>query len=399
MSNAVVIGAGPAGLMAAETLAQAGVRVTICDAKPSVGRKFLMAGKSGLNLTKAEDATSFKEAFAEARGPLTPMLEAFDADAVQAWSQGLDQQVFTGSTGRVFPVAMKASPLLRAWMVRLGELGVQVNTRWAWQGWDANALVFETPTGRQRVTADVTVLALGGASWSRLGATGAWAEVLSAEVVALAPFAAANAGIAVDWSAHMAKHLGAPLKGVAWAAGPYVSRGEATLSAGGLEGGGVYSVSRGVREGHALTLDLMPHLSVPEITTKLSKPRGKASLSNHLRKTLKLPPQQIALLQEMARPLPDGLRALARLIKALPIAHAGLRPMDEAISTAGGLPFAALDEGLMLRDMPGVFAAGEMLDWEAPTGGYLISACLATGRWAGQHAAGWTATTPAPAPL
>lgn len=398
MSTAVVIGAGPAGLMAAEALAGAGVQVTVCEAKPSVGRKFLMAGKSGLNLTKAEDATAFKEAFAEARSPLTPMLEAFDAEAVQAWARGLGQDVFTGSTGRVFPIAMKASPLLRAWMGRLGELGVQVNTRWTWQGWDGAVLAFETPDGLQRVTPDATVLALGGASWARLGATGAWAETLSAQGIEIAPFTAANAGIAVAWSDHMAKHLGAPLKGVAWAAGPYVSKGEATLSAGGLEGGGVYSVSRGVREGQPLTLDLLPNLTVPEITAKLSKPRGKASFSNHLRKTLNMPPQQIALLQEMARPLPDGLRATARLIKALPIKHAGLRRMDEAISTAGGVPFAALDAGLMLHDLPGVFAAGEMLDWEAPTGGYLISACLATGRWAGQHAAQW-AVSRAPAPL
>lgn len=398
MSKAVVIGAGPAGLMAAEVLAQAGVKVTVCEAKPSVGRKFLMAGKSGLNLTKAEDTTTFKEAFAEARGPLSPMLDAFDADAVQDWARGLAQEVFTGSTGRVFPVAMKASPLLRAWMRRLGELGVQVNTRWTWQGWDGAAMAFATPDGKQCMTPDVAILALGGASWARLGATGAWAETLNTRGVVTAPFAAANAGIAVVWSDHMTKHLGAPLKGVAWAAGPYASKGEATLSAQGLEGGGVYSVSRGVREGHALTLDLLPNLTVPEITAKLSKPRGKASFSNHLRKTLKLPPQQIALLQEMARPLPDGLRATARLIKALPIKHAGLRPMDEAISTAGGVPFAALDAGLMLRDLPGVFVAGEMLDWEAPTGGYLISACLATGRWAGQHAAAWAndAITPAP---
>ncbi|WP_432817375.1 TIGR03862 family flavoprotein [Sulfitobacter sp. JB4-11] len=398
MTHAVVIGAGPAGLMAAEVMAQAGLQVTICEAKPSVGRKFLMAGKSGLNLTKSEAATAFSEAFAEARGPLAPMLDTFDAQAVQAWARELGQEVFTGSTGRVFPVAMKASPLLRAWLGRLGALGVQVNTRWHWQGWDADALLFETPQGPQMVRPDVTVLALGGASWARLGSTGEWAEVLQARGIGVAPFAAANAGIAVDWSVHMKKHFGTPLKGVAWSAGPYASRGEATLSARGLEGGGIYSVSRGVREGHSLHLDLLPDLSVPEVTARLSKPRGKASLNNHLRKVLGLPPQQIALLQEMARPLPDGLRALARLIKAVPIAHTGLRPMDEAISTAGGIPFSALNDGLMLRDMPGVFAAGEMLDWEAPTGGYLITACLATGRWAGLNAAQWAATTPAPAP-
>ncbi|MFK7834593.1 MAG: TIGR03862 family flavoprotein [Sulfitobacter sp.] len=389
MSTAAVIGSGPAGLMAAEVLSGAGVRVTIYEGKPSVGRKFLMAGKSGLNLTKSEPFTPFTQTYAEARSPLLPMLRAFDAEAVQDWARGLGQAIFTGSTGRVFPEAMKASPLLRAWMARLAAQDVTVQTRWLWQGWQDGALLFETPQGPQHVTPDVTVLALGGASWARLGATGDWAEILQAHGVETAPFAGANSGIAVTWSAHMSKHFGAALKGVGWAAGPYASRGEAVISARGLEGGGVYSVSRGVREGHPLILDLLPDMSVPEVTAKLSKPRGKASLSNHLRKTLRLTPAQIALVQEMARPLPDGLRATARLLKALPIHHAGLRPMDEAISTAGGLRFATLDEGLMLRALPGVFAAGEMLDWEAPTGGYLITACLATGRWAGQHAADW----------
>lgn len=389
MKHAVVIGAGPAGLMAAEVLSDAGLRVTVCDGKPSVGRKFLMAGKSGLNLTKAEPHVAFSGAFAEARKPLQPMLDAFDADAVQAWANDLGQETFTGSTGRVFPKAMKASPLLRAWLLRLAAREVQINTRWLWQGWKSGALCFDTPDGMQEITPDVTVLALGGASWARLGATGVWADVLGAQDVHLTPFAPANAGVSVDWSAHMAKHFGTPLKGVAWAAGPHVSRGEAMVSARGLEGGGIYSVSRGVREGHPLLLDLLPDMSVPQITTALQRPRGKASLANHLRKSLKMGPAEIALMQEMARPLPDGLRALARLIKGVPIAHAGLRPMDEAISTAGGVAFGAVDDSLMLHALPGVFVAGEMLDWEAPTGGYLISACLATGRWAGAAAARW----------
>lgn len=391
MKHAVVVGAGPAGLMAAEVMAQAGLRVTVCDAKPSVGRKFLMAGKSGLNLTKQEPASRFMEAFAEARGSLTPMIDNFDAKAVQAWARGLDQEVFTGSTGRVFPKAMKASPLLRAWMGRLNDLGVTVQTRTKWQGWSGDALTFDTPDGVQEIKANVTVLALGGASWSRLGATGAWADILASRNITLAPFAGSNAGVQVSWSAHMAKHFGTPLKGVAWQSGPYISRGEGVLSAQGLEGGGVYTVSRGVREGHDLYVDVLPDMSVPQITKKLQSPRAKASLSNHLRKTLRLTPVQIALLQEMARPLPDGLRAMARQLKAIPIKNAGLRPMDEAISTAGGVPFAELDAGLMLHQIPGVFVAGEMLDWEAPTGGYLISACLATGHWAGSHAAKWCA--------
>jgi uncharacterized flavoprotein (TIGR03862 family) len=393
MKRAVVIGAGPAGLMAAEVLAKAGHAVTLCEAKPSVGRKFLMAGKSGLNLTKDEAEPAFLNAFAEARAALAPMIRAFDPTAVQAWAKDLGQAVFTGSTGRVFPERMKASPLLRAWMVRLAEAGVSVNTRWRWLGWDGAALCFDTPEGPRNITADVTVLALGGASWAKLGSDGAWASILRDKGVDITAFSPANAGVTVPWSAHMAKHFGAALKGVSWSAGSYQSRGEAVLSQRGLEGGGIYSVSRGVREGHLLTLDLLPDMSVPEVTGKLSKPRGKASLANHLRKTLKLGPAQIALIQEMARPLPDGLRATARIIKALPINNASLRPMDEAISTAGGIRFDALDAGLMIKALPGVYAVGEMLDWEAPTGGYLITACLATGRWAGEHAASWQAET------
>jgi len=389
MSRALVIGGGPAGLMAAEVMAGAGLSVTICDAKPSVGRKLLMAGKSGLNLTKTEPFGPFLAAFEEAHPALRPMLEAFDSRAVQNWAEGLGQAVFTGSTGRLFPRAMKASPLLRAWLARLAERGVQVKTRWQWQGWDDDALVFDTPEGQQKITADVTVLALGGASWKRLGATGAWAPLLAERGVALRDFAPANVGLLVGWSAHMTRHFGAALKGVAWTAGSYRSRGEAVISAKGLEGGGIYSVSRGLREGHKLTLDLLPDLGAADVAKRLAKARGKDSHTNHLRKRLKLSPAQIALLQEMARPLPQDANALATLLKAVPITHAGLRPMDEAISTAGGVRLDALDQGLMLRDIPGVFVAGEMLDWEAPTGGYLINGCLATGHWAGRHAVDW----------
>ncbi|MEM6938899.1 MAG: TIGR03862 family flavoprotein [Pseudomonadota bacterium] len=392
MTSAVVIGAGTAGLMAAEALASAGLVVTVCEAKPSFGRKFLMAGKSGLNLTKDEPVTPFMEVFAEARRPLQDIIAAFDAQAVQDWAQGLGQEIFTGSTGRVFPVVMKASPLLRAWLARLSASGVVFQTRWRWTGWSEGALRFETPAGVETLEAKVVVLALGGASWARLGSDGAWSKILSAKGVDLTPFTPANAGISVSWSPYMSKHFGSELKRVGWHAGPYGSRGEAVISKDGLEGGGIYSVSRGVREGHPLTVDLCPDLSVNEVLTRLTKPQGKASLSNHLRKVLRLSPGAIALLQEMGRPLPSRRRARARLIKALTIKTHGLRPMDEAISTAGGIPFAALDAGLMLRALPGVFVAGEMLDWEAPTGGYLISACLATGRWAGKHAAQWCET-------
>ena len=387
MKHAVVIGSGPAGLMAAEVMAQAGVKVTICEAKPSVGRKFLMAGKSGLNLTKHEESKAFHAAFTEATPWLAPMLDAFGPDAVQAWARELEQELFTGTTGRVFPKAMKASPLLRAWMVRLGELGVTINTRWRWTGWQDAGLAFDTPDGAQSIDADATILALGGASWQRLGSDGAWYPMLLEKGLRLSPFAPANAGLSVAWSPYMEKHLGTAIKSISLTSGPYTSRGEAILSRGGIEGGGIYSVSRGVREGHPLVIDLAPDLTVAAITQKLSKPRGKATLTNHIRKSLKLDAAKIALMQEMATPLPKGPAPLAALIKALPIRHDGLRPMDEAISTAGGVNQAAVDEALMIKALPDTYAVGEMLDWEAPTGGYLITACLATGAWAGHHAA------------
>ncbi|MGJ8597068.1 TIGR03862 family flavoprotein [Sulfitobacter sp.] len=387
MKHAVVIGSGPAGLMAAEVMAQAGVKVTICEAKPSVGRKFLMAGKSGLNLTKQEDTKAFHAAFTESSPWLAPMLNAFGPDAVQTWAGDLEQELFTGTTGRVFPKKMKASPLLRAWLVRLNELGVTINTRWRWTGWQDAKLTFDTPEGVQSIEADATVLALGGASWQRLGSDGAWYSVLLEKGLRLNPFAPANAGLSVAWSPYMEKHLGTAIKSISLTSGPYTSRGEAVLSRGGMEGGGIYSVSRGVREGHPLVLDLAPDLTVAAITQKLSKPRGKATLTNHIRKSLKMDAAKIALLQEMATPLPKGPAPLAALIKALPIRHDGLRPMDEAISTAGGVTQAAADEALMIKALPNTYAVGEMLDWEAPTGGYLITACLATGAWAGHHAA------------
>ena len=387
MKHAVVIGSGPAGLMAAEIMAKAGIKVTICEAKPSVGRKFLMAGKSGLNLTKEEESKAFHVAFTEATRWLAPMLDAFGPDAVQTWARDLEQELFTGTTGRVFPKAMKASPLLRAWLVRLGDLDVTINTCWRWTGWEGAALAFDTPDGIQSIASDATVLALGGASWQRLGSDGAWYPMLLEKGLRLTPFAPANAGLSVAWSPYMEKHLGTAIKSISLTSGPYTSRGEAILSRHGIEGGGIYSVSRGVREGHPLAIDLAPDLTVAAITQKLSKPRGKATLTNHIRKSLKLDAAKIALLQEMATPLPKGPAPLAALIKALPISHDGLRPMDEAISTAGGVTQAAVDEALMIKALPNTYAVGEMLDWEAPTGGYLITACLATGAWAGHHAA------------
>ncbi len=378
MTDAVVIGAGPAGLMAAEVMARAGLSVTVADAMPSVGRKFLMAGKSGLNITKVEDDAVFLDAYgAPMPVALAAALDAFGPQQVMDWAEGLGQPLFTGSTGRVFPTVMKASPLLRAWLSRLTSHGVSIKTRWRWQGWDGQALRFATPDGPQDCTPSVTVLALGGGSWSRLGSDGAWTQYLADQV---APFAPANMGFGVTWSPHMAPHLGKPVKAVALHAGGATSRGEFVLSQRGIEGGGIYTVSRAMREGAPLFLDLMPDWSEDRLRTALAKPRGKASLSNHLRKVLRLDPVRLALLSEFGRPFPDDL---APLIKRLPVPHGGPHPLDEAISTAGGLQFSAMTDDLMLKARPGVFCAGEMLDWEAPTGGYLITACLATGRRAG----------------
>lgn len=393
-AGAVVIGGGPAGLMAAEALAGAGLPVTVAEAMPTMGRKLLMAGKSGLNLTKSEAAEAFAAAYGAAPPALARALDDFGPDAVSDWARALGQEVFAGSTGRVFPVAMKASPLLRAWLARLSAAGVDLRTRWRWRGWDGAALRFDTAEGERVVSPDVTVLALGGASWARLGSDGAWAAHLPDHV---APFRPANMGFEVDWSPHMARHFGSPVKGAALIAAAARSRGEFVISSRGVEGGGVYAVSAALRDGAGLILDLLPDQTADEIAAKLARGRGGDSLANHLRKALRLDPARIALLQELARPLPQDSGQLAAVIKALALPLIGPRPIDEAISTAGGLRFDALDAGLMLRDRPGVFAAGEMLDWEAPTGGYLLTACLATGRHAGRAAAWYAGATAAPA--
>jgi uncharacterized flavoprotein (TIGR03862 family) len=381
MIEALVIGAGPAGLMAARELARAGLRVTLAEAKPSAGRKLLMAGKSGLNLTKDEPFETFLAAYGTRAGRLRPMLAAFGPEAVQDWARAHGQTLFTGTTGRVFPTVMKASPLLRSVLAELRGLHVDLRTRWRWTGWQGDTVLFDTPDGPQRLTAGVTVLACGGASWARLGSDGAWATHL--DPAGLAPFRPANVGFGVDWSPHMARHFGCPVKGVGVQAGAARSRGEFVLSARGLEGGGIYEVSSALRDGAPLTLDLLPDLGVGDIAARLARARARDSLGNRLRKALRLDPVKLALAMEFARDAPD----LPAALKALSVPLTGPRPLDEAISTAGGLRFDALDDGLMLRARAGTFAAGEMLDWEAPTGGYLLTACLATGLWAGRHAA------------
>ncbi len=382
MKSALVIGAGPAGLMAAEELARAGLAVTIAEAMPSPGRKLLMAGKSGLNLTKDEPLADFLAAYD--RAPIRKIVAGFGPEQVREWARGLGVETFAGTSGRVFPREMKASPLLRAWLGRMQS--ARLLTRWRWRGWEGTALAFDTPEGRRLMEPDVCVLALGGASWPRLGSTGEWVDILSARGVAITPLAPANAGLSVAWSAHMRPHFGTPVKVAKLTAVNFSVRGEFVISRNGLEGSAIYAVSKAVREGAALHLDLLPDLTLAEVTARLARPRGKASLGNHLRKVLRLDKPRLALLREFAHPLPEGA-ALAKLLKSLPVRHQGLRPLAEAISTAGGVAFSDLTEGLMLAALPGTFVAGEMLDWEAPTGGYLLTACLATGRHAGRAAA------------
>ncbi|MEX0338442.1 MAG: FAD-dependent monooxygenase [Arenibacterium sp.] len=391
-TDALVVGGGPAGLMAAEVLSAAGHRVVVAEAKPSFGRKFLMAGKSGLNLTKAEDVDDFINAYEGDAAWLRPTIEAFGPADVQTWASSLGISLFTGSTGRVFPKEMKASPLLRAWLARLAKQGVAMRNRHHWTGWRGpGCAAFQTSEGETTIRYKTMILALGGASWRRLGSDGEWQGTLAEQGVPTTPFAPSNAALRVAWSTHMQRHFGAPLKNVSFQSGGKISRGEAILSQNGIEGGGIYALSRPIRDGHDLTIDLLPDMAVDDLSARLAGANRKESLTNQLRKRTNLTAARIALLHEFSRPLPSAPGALAHAIKTVPIRHNGLAPIDEAISTAGGISRSAVDSEFMLTNLPGVFCAGEMLDWDAPTGGYLLTVCFATGRAAGGNAAKWLA--------
>mgnify|MGYP000893991099 FL=1 len=386
--DVLVVGAGPAGLMAAEQAAQAGMRVAVAEAMPSPARKFLMAGKSGLNLTKAEEPNSFLQHF-DTIAPLKPILAQFGPAEVIGFAQGLGQEVFTGSTGRVFPTRMKASPLLRAWLARLDALGVVLLRRHRWIGpltTDAPHLL-TTPKGQVAVTARALILALGGASWARLGSDGAWQTPVAAAGVPIVPIQASNVGLQRAWSDHMRPFSGQPVKNIELTVADQQSRGEFVITQSGVEGGAIYALGRMLRQTPLARIDLAPQLSIHALRDMISNRKPKDSLSNFLRKSVKLDATKRALLFELTRPMPRDTDGLIAAIKAAPLQVSGPRPIDEAISTAGGLSWDALTPELMLRDFPGVFCAGEMLDWDAPTGGYLITACLATGRWAGRAAA------------
>ncbi|MBD8092604.1 TIGR03862 family flavoprotein [Pseudomonas fluorescens] len=403
--HVTIIGGGPAGLMAAEVLSLAGVRVDVYDGMPSVGRKFLLAGVGGMNITHSEAYPAFLARYAERAPQMAPLLRAFGSDALCEWIHGLGIETFVGSSGRVFPTDMKAAPLLRAWLKRLRDQGVVIHTRHRWLGWtDDGGLLIHSPDGDKTVHSDAVLLALGGGSWSRLGSDGAWLKLLEDKGVPYAALQPSNCGFEVSgWSELMvSKFAGAPLKNVAIGMADDKPRlGECVITALGIEGSLIYALSAPIREainrdGSATVhIDLLPSKPLDKVQAALAKPRGSRSMSKHLHSQLGLDGVKAALLRELApaEHFNDPAQ-LAVDIKALPLTLVKTRPLDEAISTAGGVPFEALDERLMLKQLPGVFCAGEMLDWEAPTGGYLLTGCFASGRAAGRGVLEWlTATT------
>ena len=398
--HVAIIGGGPAGLMAAEVLSRAGVRVDLYDAMPSVGRKFLLAGVGGMNITHSEAYPAFLSRYAERAPQIAPLLRAFDAQALCQWIHDLGIETFVGSSGRVFPTDMKAAPLLRAWLKRLRESGVVIHTRHRWLGWQADGqLRIDSPDGEKQLKPDALLLALGGGSWARLGSDGAWMPLLAGRGVELAPLQPSNCGFDVaGWSEVLrSKFAGAPLKNIAIALQNSTPRlGECVITASGIEGSLIYAWSAPIREAinqqgvATILIDLLPGKPVDKVAAALAKPRGSRSMSKHLHSQLGLDGVKAALLRELAPAecFADPLR-LAQAIKGLALNLINTRPLDEAISSAGGVRFEALDENLMLKAMPGVFCAGEMLDWEAPTGGYLLTGCFASGRAAGLGLLSW----------
>lgn len=398
-----VIGGGPAGLMAAEAAVSEGLHVDLYDAMASVGRKFLLAGKGGLNLTHSEPAKSFLGRYGPRRAQIQPLLDGFGPDALRQWARGLGVETFVGTSGRVFPTDLKAAPLLRAWLRRLRQNGVNFFVRHRWCGWnEEGALRFSTPQGDRLVQPDVVVLALGGGSWPRFGSDGGWVPLLAGRGVAIEPLRPANCGFDVDWSQHMrTRFAGYPVKPVtvAFTTATGVElrqQGEFVVTGTGIEGGVIYALSAWLRDeieatGVAvLRLDLTPGRELPRLIHDLSRPRGSRSMASHLKRRVGLEGVKAGLLRECLpkEDFTDPAR-LGAAIKSLPVRLMAPRPLVEAISTAGGVAFEALDDRLMIRALPGVFCAGEMLDWEAPTGGYLLTACFASGRAAGVGAAGW----------
>lgn len=392
--TALVVGAGPAGLMAAEQLALAGIRVDVHDAMATPARKFLRAGIGGLNLTHSEPLERFVARYGAQAERFAGWLAQFGPEQVRSWAAELGIETFVGSSGRVFPTEFKAAPLLRAWLRRLEGQGVRLYSRHHWLGWNADgAARFATPHGETTARADVMVLALGGPSWPQLGSDGGWVPAVQAAGIAVAPFRPANCGFEVAWSDHFRdRFAGQPVKSVGLAFAGRRLKGEFVITTHGVEGSAVYALSAPLRDacpGAVLTLDLKPDWSLDKLAAALARPRGSRSLSHHLERTAGIRGVAAGLLRELAHPLPDGPAALAQTIKALPLPLMRPRPLAEAISAAGGVRFDALDDGLMARARPGLFLAGEMLDWEAPTGGYLLTGCLATGRVAGRAAAAW----------
>ena len=386
MKTVAVIGAGPAGLFAAETLAQARHRVVVFDRMAAPLRKFLLAGRGGLNLTHSEPLDGFLARYGAARADLARAVEAFSPQALRAWADGLGAETFVGSSGRVFPRAMKASPLARAWLKRLEGLGVALRARHRWIGWGTGPR-FETPGGEIEFPCDATILALGGASWPKLGADGSWVPILARDGIEVAPLVPSNCGFRAEWSAFLReRHAGAPLKRIALVFGDRRVRGEAVLTEAGLEGGAVYALSGPLRDAIArdgqatLQIDLAPDLAPAELAARLGSPRGAKSFATWLKRAIALAPAAMALLREDTDVTSLPAAALAARIKAVPVRLTATAGIERAISSAGGLAFAALDGAFMLRARPGVFVAGEMLDWEAPTGGYLLQSCFATGR-------------------